>query len=320
MGKSSSLSSSPIAECKAKGNLRVIVENTCDGNPVEGVDVKGDGRKGTTGPAGDVLWTGLEPGSVDVEVEKKFFDYVTFVTHYPKVTIPHEATSETVGTATIECGKTTDLALLLQVWRRVVKIELHRKHIDLDGRDQFGHWWTEIDGTSSYGWWPKLPVGYRDPPPSPPTPPTPPAALPANPSVVQRVQHMAAQARYRAALAFNNARRWEYDNVAPNRRQIGDTFGGVDGELNAQYFGGKAKKRGDPIDRDPHHGDSTANEVYQHIIKDCRSDKTIKDAIEQFANAYSGSWEWRFEYGQNCHSFQIDMVEAANLEYYVVIR
>jgi hypothetical protein len=30
------------------------------------------------------------------------------------------------------------------------------------GDDKYGHWWIEIDGTESYGWWPKTHVGLRD--------------------------------------------------------------------------------------------------------------------------------------------------------------
>lgn len=320
MSKGSSVSSSVVMICKTKGDLRVIVENTCTGDAVEGVEVSGDGHRGTTGPAGDVLWTGLDPGAVNVTIVKKFFEYVTFVTHYPKVTILHAAVSTAGDAGVVECGKQTDLTVPLEVWHEVVKIELKRKHIDLAGGDQFGHWWTEIDGTRSYGWWPKRPVGYRDPPPTPPMPPAPPTSLPPAPSWAQRVQNMAAQARYRSALAIYQVHRWEYENTAPYRRMLGDTFGGVDGQINAEHFGGKAKKRGDPVDRDPHHGDTTANEIFQPVNKDCRVDSEIKDAIEHFANTYSGGWAWRFELGQNCHSFQIDLLKSARLEYFLVIR
>jgi hypothetical protein len=37
-------------------------------------------------------------------------------------------------------------------------ITMKRKHIALKGDDKYGHWWTEIDGSESYGWWPKYPV------------------------------------------------------------------------------------------------------------------------------------------------------------------
>lgn len=46
--------------------------------------------------------------------------------------------------------------------RPVNGIVMKRKHIDLTGDDKYGHWWMEIDGTESYGWWPKTGVGPWD--------------------------------------------------------------------------------------------------------------------------------------------------------------
>lgn len=46
---------------------------------------------------------------------------------------------------------------------RVVNgIVMKRKHISLKGDDRYGHWWMEIDGRESYGWWPKTSVGRWD--------------------------------------------------------------------------------------------------------------------------------------------------------------
>lgn len=45
--------------------------------------------------------------------------------------------------------------------RPITSVVMKRKHIDLNGEDKYGHWWMEIDGTESYGWWPKTPVGLR---------------------------------------------------------------------------------------------------------------------------------------------------------------
>lgn len=44
----------------------------------------------------------------------------------------------------------------------ISSIVLKRKHIDLGASDKYGHWWFEIGGTESYGWWPKYPVGAWD--------------------------------------------------------------------------------------------------------------------------------------------------------------
>lgn len=41
-------------------------------------------------------------------------------------------------------------------------ITMKRKHIHLTGPDKYGHWWTEMDGSESYGWWPKNHVGFID--------------------------------------------------------------------------------------------------------------------------------------------------------------
>ncbi|HVF51077.1 MAG TPA: hypothetical protein VNA19_13365 [Pyrinomonadaceae bacterium] len=46
--------------------------------------------------------------------------------------------------------------------RSVKSIMMKRKHMDLFGEDQYGHWWMEIDGKESYGWWPKGPVGIKE--------------------------------------------------------------------------------------------------------------------------------------------------------------
>ncbi len=41
------------------------------------------------------------------------------------------------------------------------KITMKRKNIHLGAADKYGHWWTELDGVESYGWWPKYPVGLK---------------------------------------------------------------------------------------------------------------------------------------------------------------
>lgn len=41
-------------------------------------------------------------------------------------------------------------------------IKLKRKHIHLTGDDKYGHWWTELAGAESYGWWPKYGVGIKE--------------------------------------------------------------------------------------------------------------------------------------------------------------
>lgn len=46
--------------------------------------------------------------------------------------------------------------------RVITSIVMKRKHISMKGDDKYGHWWLEISGTESYGWWPKTPVGVAD--------------------------------------------------------------------------------------------------------------------------------------------------------------
>jgi hypothetical protein len=46
--------------------------------------------------------------------------------------------------------------------RELPYITMKRKHIHLFGDDKYGHWWTEMDGSESYGWWPKGQVGLID--------------------------------------------------------------------------------------------------------------------------------------------------------------
>ncbi len=88
------------------------------------------------------------------------------------------------------------------------------------------------------------------------------------------------------------------------------TFMGVEGELN-----GKTSFNGGSNTEDPHHGDP-ADESYQPIIYDCRTDSEIKKCLKDFAKTYEANtktWSWRFEFGNNCHSFQIEMITHCDL-------
>lgn len=47
--------------------------------------------------------------------------------------------------------------------RREVKgVVMKRKNIHITEDDKYGHWWFEIDGKESYGWWPKGAVGLKE--------------------------------------------------------------------------------------------------------------------------------------------------------------
>jgi RHS repeat-associated protein len=45
---------------------------------------------------------------------------------------------------------------------KIPGIKVLRKDIDPFGEDKYGHWWVEIDGNESYGWWPKEPLDLKD--------------------------------------------------------------------------------------------------------------------------------------------------------------
>jgi hypothetical protein len=123
------------------------------------------------------------------------------------------------------------------------------KRIPVISKHLPGHWWFEINGAESYGWYPvsTLPV----------------------------------------ALLF-----------------------GVPGELN-----GQTNHPGGTATRDPHHGDS-APVMFSPMTQDgdCRSDEQIQDCLRSFAQSYGVShWDWRWPGAPNCHTLQMDAMNACNL-------
>lgn len=280
------------------GNLKVMVVNICNDQPIEGAKVSAGGVTKKTNTSGEVVFNNVHPGSVNVLAKMAWpeLDYFNFITHYPAITSSKKAKSHDIQDGSVSPGGTIAITIKIPVFRKVDKVIFKRKHIDFFGSDQFGHWWTEIDDTESYGWWPKNPVGYREDSSQPPTLPPP---LSADPSIMQRIQHTADMAYYHAAMAWFE--------TEPTRNQVSDTFEGVEGELNGQSsFGGTPTV-------DPHHGDAGDN-AYQPTINDCRNDSIIKQCIRRTARSYSGSWAWRFESGKNCHSFQIDIINHCDIK------
>ena len=79
---------------------------------------------------------------------------------------------------------------------------------------------------------------------------------------------------------------------------VGDTFKGVPGSVN----------QGE--EQDPHAGEDAATEF--HPVMEVDPDKETYDQIRARVSAgirraawmYKGTWEWRFGWGQNCHTFQ----------------
>jgi RHS repeat-associated protein len=128
--------------------------------------------------------------------------------------------------------------------KKIPGIQVFRKNIDVLGDDKYGHWWVEVDGKESYGWWPKEKVGPKG------------------------------------------------------------TLLGVEGELN-----GQTSFWGSP-NRDPHQGDRGAG-VNVFDVYGTKSKAKIVDEIRNYASSYNGKWSWPF--GQNCHTFQKQMLDEIEL-------
>ncbi|MBN1990851.1 MAG: hypothetical protein JW783_15720 [Bacteroidales bacterium] len=88
---------------------------------------------------------------------------------------------------------------------------------------------------------------------------------------------------------------------------LSDTLFGTEGELNGvTSFKGTATK-------DPHHIDTSGDE-YKVISESGKPETQIQDEMRSFAKSYSGEWRWTFGAGQNCHTFQKDMLQKSNLK------
>ncbi|MEM0995975.1 MAG: hypothetical protein AAGN35_02800 [Bacteroidota bacterium] len=97
---------------------------------------------------------------------------------------------------------------------------------------------------------------------------------------------------------------WPKDSVG-----LKGTLLGVEGELNGQTtFGGTPT-------RDPHHGEA-GEESFKIRIKNPNKDEdAVKKEMRSFAQSYSGEWRWTLGLGgQNCHSFQKEMLKNSGVE------
>ena len=163
------------------------------------------------------------------------------------------------------------------------------------------HWWIEV-GDKSYGWWPEQGhLGAKEL-----DEPTEPGPLPSDASITEKITHMAQRAAYSVSRARYSA---NYSTIGNYGQAIGKTFAGVPGILNG-HDEGKLRER------DPHHEFWRAgktDEDYHPVIVDCRSTDEISKAIRDFAFAYSGNWSWRFEGGNNCHTFQVSAMDKLKL-------
>jgi hypothetical protein len=96
---------------------------------------------------------------------------------------------------------------------------------------------------------------------------------------------------------------------------IAETLTGVEGELNASSRFNTAFRDDTGLAvRDPHHGD-TADETFHPIvpISDRRTDDEIAGCIKMRAREYNGKWQWILEAGQNCHTFQLALLNNCGL-------
>jgi hypothetical protein len=85
-----------------------------------------------------------------------------------------------------------------------------------------------------------------------------------------------------------------------------DALRGVEGELNGQTC-----CNGTPT-QDPCHGDN-ADQEFNPVYAGTKTDEELRDDARGFANGYSGEWRWTFGAGQNCRTFQIEMMDEMEL-------
>jgi len=92
-----------------------------------------------------------------------------------------------------------------------------------------------------------------------------------------------------------------------NRVGLSETLLGTEGELNGvtSFYGSSTK--------DPHHGDPSGDE-YKVISESGKPETQIQNEMRNFATSYTGEWRWTFGAGQNCHTFQKDMLQKSNLK------
>jgi hypothetical protein len=218
------------------GSVEVTVVERKSGEPVAGVGITLRGPNpvsSVTGPDGRARFADLAPGPYRVQASQP-----EFLTGY--------------GTDSVIVEPGQPAALSLRVKRVFLSVTVKRDRIkglykvllgDKQGAD-YGHWWIDIDGTESYGWWPSVGV--------------------------------------------------------PGLRALM----GVPGQLNGMLLA-----PGSPT-RDLHHDDD-GDEEFHPVVINGNPAAVIKECIRTFAWGYSGGWSW--PWGQNCHSFQEELMEHCGL-------
>jgi len=309
LGEKSGLAK-PIKGVK-KGKIKVSVRDVCTGKRINGATVIVNGKSKKTGDDEDVLFTEEPLGVADVRVNKHFeeADYSTFTVHYPRILKSFEAKSTETDIAFIEKDKEAKLRIELSVYKIVEKIVFHRRKIIWragEDEDKYGHWWVVIDDKTSFGWWPKYPVGSEENQKM--KPPKAPSDLPSDSSRMQKIQFKLDRAVY-----FVKQKMYQLSGDPTIQ-----TFMGVEGELNGKYFGGTDT-------RDAHHvGNDAGDEQYKPVRKDCIEYAEIRKKIIEFSknykSKYGDKWSWRLEGGNHCHTFQKRLMKDCSLDNVKVIK
>ena len=100
---------------------------------------------------------------------------------------------------------------------------------------------------------------------------------------------------------------WPKDQLQSNLLGFINPLAGVQGELNGiTSFDGSKNK-------DPHHG-MTAETQFHPILVNELTDQQVLDKIHEFVRDYHGEWRWTFGGGQNCQTFQSDLMNYVGLE------
>ena len=295
-----------------KGKIKVSVRDICSGKRINGATVIVNGKSKKIGNDEDILFGDESLGIADVKVNKHFeeADYSTFIVHYPRILKSFEAKSTETDTAFIKEDKEAKLRIEMSVYKVFEKIVFHRRKIIWgagEGEDKYGHWWVVIDDKTSFGWWPKYPVGH--PLNRSSEPPNSPKKLSPDATALQKIQHKFDEAIY--LVKINMYKASEHPTV--------QTIRGVEGELNGVTgFKGKNKPG---FYEDPHAGfGDEGDEQYQPVRNDCVGFSSIKDCAVRFALGYKGGWSWRFEAGNHCHTFQKKMMAHCKLEKVKVLK
>jgi hypothetical protein len=98
---------------------------------------------------------------------------------------------------------------------------------------------------------------------------------------------------------------WPKDGVSG----IGETFGGVEGALNAGDEQDDHAGEDAPTEFHPVMEVDTAKETYDQIRQ------RVSQKIDTVAKAYTGKWHWRLGWGKNCHTFQQYLKTKTDLHY-----